>query len=173
MDALEVLRDGFGRVAENLPSVVEGIDADTVNGQPAPGHNSIGWLLWHLARIEDAQVAALATSLGLPGGGQVWDDGWYERFGLPYPREAHGYGMDQADVDRFRLADPTLLSGYYAGVHRATLALLDHLDEQQLDEVVDEDYDPPVTAGVRLVSVLDDVAQHVGQAAYLKGLLAH
>jgi hypothetical protein len=39
-----------------------------------------------------------------------------------------------------------------------------------LDRVVDKRWDPPVTLGVRLVSVVDDDAQHVGQAAYVRGL---
>src|SRR6266511_3822072 len=40
------------------------------------------------------------------------------------------------------------------------------------EQVADLRWDPPVTLGVRLVSVADDDLQHVGQAAYVRGLLA-
>ncbi len=45
------------------------------------------------------------------------------------------------------------------------------LQPADLDVVVDERWDPPVTLGVRLVSVVNEVNQHVGQAAYVRGLL--
>ena len=51
-------------------------------------------------------------------------------------------------------------------------AYLADLTEADLDRVVDEGYDPPVTLGVRLISISDDGLQHVGQAAYVRGILA-
>ncbi|WP_394275490.1 DinB family protein [Luteococcus sp.] len=171
MDSRELLRDSFERVADDLPAVLDGLDADTVNRPPAPGANSIGWLAWHLARVEDAQVADIAQSLGLGDGSQVWHDGWYERFGLPYPIEAHGYAMSAEDAAAFAVDDPELLADYHRAVHQATLQLLEQLDEKSLDRIVDDSYQPPVTAGVRLVSTVNDITQHLGQAGYARGLL--
>ncbi|RYZ26721.1 MAG: DUF664 domain-containing protein, partial [Propionibacteriaceae bacterium] len=45
------------------------------------------------------------------------------------------------------------------------------LDDAALDRVVDDAWDPPVTLGARLVSVLDDDLEHAGQAAFLLGTL--
>ena len=40
----------------------------------------------------------------------------------------------------------------------------------ELKRVVDTNWDPPVTASARLVSIIDDCAQHLGQAAYVRGI---
>ncbi|EGD43084.1 hypothetical protein NBCG_02581 [Nocardioidaceae bacterium Broad-1] len=162
-----LLADGFGRIAENLPAIVDGLSVDDLLWRPYDGANSIAWTLWHIGRMEDAQIAPLA------GTDEVWSrDGWVERFGLPYRPRAMGYGQSAAEVAAFRLEDPTLLTGYYEAVHAATLELVDSLSDEDLARVIDERWDPPVTAAVRLVSVVDDAAQHIGQAAYVKGLLA-
>jgi uncharacterized damage-inducible protein DinB len=165
--AQQLLADGYGRVAGNVAALVDGLSLDDVHWQPADGANSVGWLLWHIGRMEDHQVADLA------GTDSVWErDGWRDRFALPYRPRATGYGQSAADVAAFRVADTALLTGYYAAVHAATLDYVGALTEAELDRVVDAAWDPPVTAAVRLVSILDDAAQHVGQAAYVRGLLA-
>lgn len=64
-----------------------------------------------------------------------------------------------------------LLTGYYDAVHEQSLGVLRTVAAKDLERVVDEHWDPPVTLGVRLVSVLSDDLQHVGQAAYVRGLL--
>jgi uncharacterized damage-inducible protein DinB len=94
-----------------------------------------------------------------------------ERFALPYAPGAMGYGQSAEDVAAFRLEDPKLLTGYYQAVHEVTIELVDSLSEDDLARVIDARWDPPVTLAVRLVSVVDDAAQHIGQAAYVKGLL--
>lgn len=70
-----------------------------------------------------------------------------------------------------RVSDGGLLTGYYDAVHAQSLEALRALTAADLERVVDERWDPPVTLGVRLVSVLSDDLQHVGQAAYARGLL--
>lgn len=181
MNTSELLLDLFERVAEQVPGLVL-LSPDDLAWRPGPEANSIGWLVWHLARVQDDHLAGVAAALdvqgegpageGFDGGRQVWDQGWRERLGLPYESDAIGYGHSTQDVAAFQLEDPSLLAGYYAEVHEATRRLLPRISEQQLDTVVDENWDPPVTAGVRLVSVVNDVTQHLGQAAYIKGLLA-
>ncbi|SDK94733.1 Protein of unknown function [Nocardioides sp. YR527] len=161
-----LLADGFGRIAESLPAIVDGLSVDDLLWRPYDGANSIAWTLWHIARMEDVQIAPLA------GTEEVWTrDGWVERFGLPYKPRAMGYGQSAAEVAAFRLEDPALLTGYYQAVHEATIDLVDTLGDDDLARVVDEHWDPPVTAAVRLVSIVDDAAQHIGQAAYVRGLL--
>jgi hypothetical protein len=97
--------------------------------------------------------------------------GWAQRFGLPFDPKAHGYGHSSADVAAVRVGDPALLSGYYDAVHDQTQRYVRGLTAPDLDRVVDEAWDPPVTLGVRLVSVVNDTTQHVGQAAFLRGVL--
>ena len=160
-----VLADAFTRVREQVPDVVGGLDEDDLAWRPDADANSIAWLVWHLTRIADDHVAEVA------GTEQVWtSDGWYERFGLPYPPGAHGYGHSPAEVAAVRVPSD-LLAGYHDAVTEALLAYVGTLTPHDLDRVVDESWDPPVTLGVRLVSVVSEAAQHVGQAAYIRGLL--
>ena len=162
MDAHDLLMEAFGRIRETFEEVAEGLDQTMLHRRPGGTGNPIGWLLWHLARVQDAHVAGIA---GTP---QVWEQ-WQERFGLPNGTDDIGYGHTGEQVAAVRIADDSLLTGYHADVHRATLECLDGLDDAGLDRVVDRSWDPPVTAGVRLVSVIGDCLQHLGQAAYLRG----
>ncbi len=158
MDAWDVLTDGFGRVHEELAAVA----TDEADLTRAPeGANPPAWMLWHLARVEDDHVA---DAFGLE---QVWFQGWADRFALPFPKEAHGYGMTLGEVLQVR-PSADLLRGYHEQVHAQTVKAL--AGKPDLDRVVDERWDPPVTLGVRLISVLSDELQHLGQAAYVLGL---
>lgn len=166
--AIDALLESFGRIPDLLHDVVDGIDPDLLVRQPvvdAHPNNSIGWIVWHIGRMADAQVADLA---GLP---EVYADGWAERLGVPYPASTHGYGQSAGDVARFAVSSPALLIAYYEAVHARIVEVLEGMRPEDLNRVVDERWTPPVTALVRLVSVVDDAAQHAGQAAYVKGLL--
>lgn len=163
--AKAILLDAFGRVAEQMPMVLADVEADELLWQPAPAANSIGWLAWHLARVEDDHVA------GVAGQEQVWTaHGFAERFGLPYPTEDIGYGQQPEDVAAFSVGDAALLADYYEAVHQVTVDVITTMSAADFDRVVDDRWDPPVTAVVRLVSVVNDVTAHIGQMAYLRGL---
>lgn len=162
--AREILRDSFTRIIEHVDDLTEGLTDAVSCYRPTPTANSIAWLIWHSARIQDAQVAAMA------GIEQAWfRDGWVDRFALDLPPDAHGYGHSPEEAGKVR-APAGLLAGYYHAVHRMTLEYLASVTEEELARVVDEDWDPPVTASVRLVSIIDDCAQHLGQAAYVRGI---
>ncbi|HET8665419.1 MAG TPA: DUF664 domain-containing protein [Nocardioides sp.] len=165
MRTSELLTDAIDRVREQVPGLVEGLDEDDLAWRPDPESNSIAWLLWHLTRIEDDHVAEVA------GTGQAWlDEGWMARFELPLPAEDHGFGHSSEQMAAVR-ASGELLAGYHAAVAERASSYLATLTDADLDRVVDERWDPPVTLGVRLVSVVCEVNQHVGQAAYVRGLL--
>ncbi len=160
----ELLRDAFTRLIEHVDELTAGLTDKQANYRPSPDANSIAWLIWHSARQQDLQVCDIA------GVEQVWTrDGWAERFGLDLGGNDHGYGHSPDDVGKVRVpAD--LLAGYYHAVHKVTLEFIASVTPEELDRVVDENWDPPVTAGVRLVSIIDDSAQHLGQAAYVRGI---
>jgi uncharacterized damage-inducible protein DinB len=162
----DLLADAFDRISECVGDVLQDLSGDDLVARVGPGANSIGWLVWHLTRVQDDHVAAAG---GLE---QVWlAGGWQRRFGLPYPPEAHGYGQSSAEVGDFQGVPVRLLQQYHEAVHEQTLRFLKGLDEGALDRVVDTSFHPPVTLAVRLVSVVSDDLQHVGQAAYVRGLL--
>jgi hypothetical protein len=162
--AQELLRDAFTRLIEHVDELTDGLTDEISDYRPTPDANSISWLAWHSARVQDAQLAQVA------GVEQVWiRDGWVDRFGLELPRNDTGYGHGPEQVAKVR-APATLLSGYYRAVHKLTLEYVASVTADELSRVVDDNWDPPVTASARLVSIIDDCAQHLGQAAYLRGI---
>jgi hypothetical protein len=165
MTSIEVLADAFERVRDAVHPAVNGLTIEELTFRPDAASNSIAWLVWHLTRIQDDHVA------DLDGVDQVWGaNGWAERFALPLDPSDTGYGHGPEDVAAVT-ADAQLLLGYFEDVHEKTLRYVGSLVEADLARVVDQDWDPPVTVGVRLVSVIADDLQHAGQAAYVRGIV--
>ena len=163
--ARDLLADAFGRIGEGALLVVDGLAPGELSKRVAPGANTIGWLVWHLARVQDSHVSAAA------GTDQIWTSaGWQKRFGLPFDASATGYGQSPDDVNEVN-ADAELLAGYVSAVTEMTLAYVEHLTAADFDRIVDESWDPPVTLGVRLMSVIGDDLKHLGQAEYVRGLI--
>ncbi|HSP38400.1 MAG TPA: DUF664 domain-containing protein [Frankiaceae bacterium] len=166
MDIPALLNEAFGRILPTVSRAVDGLSADQLAARPDPEANSVAWLVWHLTRIQDDHIAEVA------GTEQVWTaDGWARRFDLPFDDEATGFGQRSEDVAAVRVDSPDLLTGYLSAVNDATTAYLAGLSGDDLDRVVDDRWDPPVTLGVRLTSVLSDDLQHAGQASYVRGLV--
>ena len=166
MNTVDLLTDAFGRVRENVHDVVEGLTPEQLGARLDDDANSIAWLIWHLTRVQDDHIAGVADAE------QIWTTrGWDERFGLPLPASSTGYGHDSEDVAAVRVDAPELLTGYYDEVHERTIDYVRGLTDADLDRVVDRAWNPPVTLGVRLVSVIDDDTQHVGQAAFVRGVI--
>jgi uncharacterized damage-inducible protein DinB len=162
----DLLADGFDRIQQSVHRVLDGIALDALHDRLEGGTNSVAWLVWHLTRVQDDHLADAF------GGEQVWTaDGWYDRFGLPFPPSEHGYGQSADEVAQVRVESAELLRDYHNAVHERSLHYVRGLSDADLDRIVDEAWDPPVTLAVRLVSVLSDDLQHVGQAAFLRGIL--
>jgi hypothetical protein len=168
MDVSSLLLELFGRIRPLAAEAVDDLDAEQLSQSPGPGANTIGWLVWHLTRVQDHHVAELL------GTEQVWVSGdWARRCGLGPDPSNTGYGHGPEEIRAVRPEGPDVLLCYLAEVDARTKAMLEGLMADDLDKVVDRRWDPPVTMGVRLVSIADDCLQHVGQAAYVRGLLGY
>ncbi|WP_222193310.1 mycothiol transferase [Modestobacter italicus] len=166
MEIRDLLLTAFDNVEEAVRGALDGIDPELLNARVDPEANTIAWLVWHLTRVQDDHVSEVA------GTEQAYTaNGWAERFGLPFDVGAIGYGFSSQDVARTRITDPQLLIDHHADVHARTAEFVRGLSPADLDRIVDERWDPPVTLGVRLVSVITDDLQHAGQAALLRGTL--
>lgn len=164
MNSTEILLDSFGRLPRLVHAVVDDADDGLLTYRVDPGANTVAWLVWHLTRAMSAQLA------DAEGSEDVWtSQGWVDRFALPFGPQATGYGMSADEVAAVR-ADSGLLAGYFDAAHVAGVRYIGSLADADLDRVVDTRWDPPVTLGVRLVSVVDDCVQHAGQAAYVRGV---
>jgi len=163
MTSAELLTDAFERVQETVHEAVDGLSAAQLAARLDDDANSIAWLCWHLARVQDDHVA---DAFGVE---QVWPR-FMGPFGLPFGPGATGYGHSSRQVALVQVSGD-LLTDYHDAVHAQTVALVSGLTDADLSRVVDERWDPPVTLGVRLVSVISDGLQHAGQAAFVRGIL--
>jgi uncharacterized damage-inducible protein DinB len=168
MNATDLLIDGFDRVRQTVHTAVDGLDTDMLEARLEWETNSIAWLIWHLTRVQDDHIATIAETE------QIWTrKGWFDKFGLVVDKHATGYGFSRDEVAAIKGVTAGDLLGYFDEVATNTEVFLHRLTERDLDRVVDQRWDPPVTLGVRLISVLSDDLQHVGQAAYIRGVLEH
>jgi hypothetical protein len=167
MDTAALLLELYGRIPPLAERAVDGLDPAALTERPTPDANPIGWLVWHLARVQDHHVAELLEAE------QLWvsEDAWAPRFGLEADPSNIGYGHDAAGVAAVRPESAQVCIEHLAAVDARTREMLGGLSAKDLDRVVDRRWDPPVTLGVRLVSIADDSLQHAGQAAYVRGLL--
>ena len=165
MQSNAVLDEAFGRIPGVVRRALDGIDPTALTWRVEPEANTIAWLVWHLTRVQDDHVADLAKSE------QVWFAGdWATRFGLDEATADTGYGHTAEQVTTIRPDGTEALLGYLDTVTGQTRGFLATIGDDDLDRVIDRSWDPPVTMGVRLVSVIGDNLQHAGQAAYLRGV---
>ena len=166
MNGVNVLDDAYGRLPRLVHGVLEGLSEAELTARIGSDANTIAWLVWHLARIMDDHIANADSS------DQIWTAaGWCERFDLPFDEAATGYGQQTREVGELR-APSSLLLGYFDAALERAKQFLGGLTDADLDRVVDESWDPPVTLGVRLVSVAGDALEHAGQAAFIRGVLS-
>ncbi|WP_327380396.1 mycothiol transferase [Streptomyces sp. NBC_01212] len=166
MNSAGIFADAFERIHEAVHAAVEDLPPEDLNARLDDGANSISWLVWHLTRVQDDHIADAADTE------QLWfAEDWASRFELPLEKGSTGYGHSSAQVGSVKVGSADLLLGYFDAVHEQTLAFVRGLDGRSLDRVVDDAWSPPVTLGVRLVSVISDDLQHAGQAAFVRGAL--
>jgi hypothetical protein len=166
MTSAELLVDAYSRIRHIVHQAVDGLSTDSLAARVDPDANSIAWLVWHLTRVQDDHLADVM------GTEQVWTSGgWADRFGLPFDTASTGYGHGTKEVAAVKVESGDILTGYFDAVHEETARFLAGITDPDLDAIVDRRWDPPVTLGVRLVSVISDNLQHAGQAVFVRGIL--
>lgn len=166
MASTDLLVDAYGRIRERVHGAAAGLSPEQLSYRVDSKANSIAWLVWHLTRVQDDHIADAA------GSEQVWTSGgWVQRFGLPLPEHDTGFGHSSDEVAAVQVRSPELLTDYHDAVSEQTLSYIKGLTDDDLGRVIDDSWDPPVTLGVRLVSVIGDNMQHVGQAAFVRGIV--
>jgi hypothetical protein len=168
MTSADLLLDAFGRIRETVSETVYGLTHEQLAYRIDPDANPVSWLIWHLTRVQDDHVAA---AFGVP---QVWSaGGWAALFGLPASSMKTGYGHDRFEAGAIAeaVSSPAVLADYHEATYQQTVKLVSGVTDADLDRVVDTNWRPPVTLGVRLISVIDDDMQHAGQAAFVRGIV--
>jgi len=168
MRSADLIADAFGRVRETVTDTLYGLTPEQLSYRVDLDANPIAWLVWHLTRIQDDHLAA---AFGVP---QVWSEGdRAARFGLQPGSMETGYGHNRVQVAALcdAVAATGLLADYHEATYQQTIKLVSGITDADLDRVVDTSWRPPVTLGVRLVSVINDDMQHAGQAAFVRGIV--
>jgi len=154
----------FERMSQIMEKSLQRLTLDDVNQQPSRDTNSMGWLAWHLTRCYDEAMANLL------GEEQLWIKGkWHAKFNRPADPQDLGFGHSPEDLSAFKSPEVQILLGYYRAVLELMRHYITNLSESDLDQKLDHPRFPTVAA--RLVGVVNDSYQHIGQIAYVRGLL--
>jgi len=166
MTSNDLLEDAFSRVHGVVHQAVDNLTPDELAFRVNGNTNSIAWLIWHLSRVTDDHLSDAASRE------QVWiGNGWAEKFALPFPPDATGYGFGGDDVAAVKVKSGEILIGYFDEVIEEATRYVKNLKEDDYARVVDSSWNPPVTLAVRLVSVVSDALQHAGQAMFIRGIV--
>ena len=166
MDFRDVVRSGLDEYLAALKKAVDGLTPAELRWQPSLQANHINWLVWHIGRVEDGWMNEYLRETDT-----LWaSEGWADRFNLPHERS--GYGDTAEDIAAFpEIPMPDLLA-YLETVRQSTVALLGTLTEEDLPQTrTTPRTESPPTVVWTLAHVLIENAQHVGQVAYIRGML--
>ena len=159
----EFIADALEKENGFLLEALDGLTADELAWQPAPDANSIGWILWHMVRVEDMWIQFFAQFQT-----ELWEqDGWHERFGLP--TRDNGFGHTAEQVTNFPRLDLAGFLEYRAAVRAQTLAYLNTLSPEDM-ATVPRERRPEMSLGAMFRQIIGEMYQHVGHIAYLRGL---
>ena len=159
------IRQALDMNRRDLLEIVRELSGEELAWKPAPHANSIGFLLWHMARVEDGWIQRPVQRIP-----HLWvSENWHEKFGMPEDQRDMGYGYTQEQIESQRPAPLKLLLDYGEAVRNATIAFIDSWDPETDDR--------QVKAAWGMISVTDvfqiliwELNQHGGQAGYIKGL---
>ena len=131
MDALDFFLVRYAQVHQVLTDpAIKQLSEAQLRGRPHPGVNTVAWLLWHTARVEDVGVNRFAADRP-----QVLDDGWLAK--LRVGRRDVGTGMNDAEVDELSARiDLDALRGYWDAITCRTPEVVESLRGSDLDALV-------------------------------------
>lgn len=166
MENTEFAMEMLDRAQERFEDTFEQMTTEEANKMPAPLIKSVTWLMWHTARELDLQIS------DLNGTEALWtSEGWSEKFALDLPDDTEDYRHTPEEAAKVVVTDRQLVVDYLSASIDFTKQYLDKIDESSLADVIDTNWNPPVTRQVRIVSAIDDAVMHSGQAVYTRRLV--
>ena len=167
METGDFILDMLDRVQKELTNAVDGLTHEELIWRPGPEANSIGFVLWHQVRCEDAVVSGWVQQEP-----QLWvSEQWCRKLDLPDGPGDDGYGYTAEQVAAFPVPPLTDLLGYGAAVRARTVEYLRSKGPDRLDDAVQSGPSSgELSIGQMFSILLCETALHVGQIAYLRGL---
>ena len=165
MDFRDAVRSGLDEYLMDLKATLDGLTPEERRYQPTSESNHIDWLVWHMARVEDAWV----TRTG--GQTSVWElGGWGDRFGIDIDGAQSGNGqtMDQVvNLPQYSMAD---MLEYYDAVRDRTYEFLDDFTTEDLERETEHHRRGTVNGAWILGHMTVEESRHLGQIGYLRGM---
>lgn len=161
----ETLRSAFNEYLSQLKRAVDGITVSEAYSQPSPNSNHIGWLVWHMARVEDRWINRI-----LLGVTEEWNSGgWDTRFGLD--PESNGAGQSLEEVLAMPQIPVSELLEYYEAVRARSIAYLDTVKDADLEREYEHPRFGVITGSWIVGHIIVEESQHTGQVALIRGMI--
>lgn len=170
MEAKDLILKSLKQSQEYLTGALDGLTQEEAAWSPGEECNSIAFILWHIARVEDIFVQRHCQRKE-----ELYEvEGWWEKLGTPATETGNGfkesgYGYTVAQLQAWPVPKIETLRSYADSVCSQTLAFLESLPSQELDEVPWPER-PLDSIGSALCHMSTEIALHVGQIAYLRGI---
>lgn len=163
MEAKEVIIKSLGQSRRFLLNALDELTQEEVAWSPNPECNSIAFILWHIARLEDVFINSV-----IQGERELYEkEGWREKLGTPTGDTGTRYTEEMLRV--WPVPEMEVLQGYADSVREKTLVFLESIPPEKLSEVPRPDRSPD-TMGALLGGLSTEIAMHVGQICYLRGV---
>lgn len=162
MEIKEIILASLNESWSYLTRALDGLTEEEITWTPAPHSNSLAFILWHVARAEDYWMNSTIKS-----GSTIYEtEGWRDKLSTP---EDRGTGYTEEQLRSWPTPKLENLRGYAQAVHEKTLALLDSITPEELLEASQPEH-PQLTVGAMLAHLVTEIALHVGQIDYLRGV---
>ena len=163
MEAKEMILKSLEQSQGYLATALDGLTQEEVSWSPGVECNSIAFILWHMTRVEDFFVNRVIRRQT-----ELYEaEGWREKLGIPAGGTGYHYTVEQ--LQAWPVPKLEVLRGYTNSVREKTLAFLQSVTAEKLSEVARPDRSSD-TIGALLSRASTEIALHVGQIAYLRGV---
>ncbi len=163
MDAKQMVIASLNQSQGYLNRSLQGLTHEDVSWSPNEDCNSIAFIMWHTARVEDFFInRVMRRQADLYGA-----DGWQEKLGTPAQDSGYGYTVEQ--LRSWPVPKLDVLKEYSDATRKSTLALLEEMSPEKMLELARPDR-PPDTIGSIFSRITTEIALHMGQIDYLRGL---
>jgi hypothetical protein len=176
MELKEFIEKVLADYRHRLFLALDGLTPEELAWRPGPEANSIAFIVWHVARIEDRwfqRFAQEATEVWIRGG-------WAQKTGISEHDTGGGYTAEQ--LAQFPVVKGEDLRQYFEAVRKETLSFLRGLEPKDFDFAPERPTAPDrpralsgkafegCTIGRMFRQIVAEFNQHLGQVQYLRGL---
>lgn len=164
MEVKELLTIQFKGLQNGLDRVLDSLTQAEIAWQPTSGCNSIGLILFHMARTDDGFLLG-----AMLGGTPLWESReWFAKLNLPAAESGHQYTVEQ--VDSFQVPPKQDLLAYGDAARNAVIEAVQGLTPERLARIVKTPFMGDVPLQTLLAAMVGHAYMHVGEISYLRGM---